>query len=282
MYQSSPSPTCPRASASTSSAGKKLTFFNVSPVAILALALVAGSAHAQMFKCVLPGGKVEYRGSACDDVRQDTPIHGAISNVPAMPQRDIEQATRAQPAPAGPSMTIIGGEQRRGVPTDRDVKNLETSASSVTMGQKEKRFLQDEVRRAKLARDGGTAYSENDKRELEHLRSLQTSADLQARERARRQAEQIHIRTGDPLLAEDVRLARQAEQEHDDARQAAAEEERKERVRRAALAPRQLVNCDRSGCWDNTGARYNRAGGGTFFRSDGKYCMPMAGGVTCN
>jgi hypothetical protein len=236
-------------------------------IAILCFLLVANAAHAQMFKCVLPGGKVEYRGSACDDAKQDTPIHGSVSNVPAMPRQDIRRAV-VPTEPSGPTMTVIGGE-KPGIPSEREIKNLETSASSRTLSQKEKKFMQDEVRRAKLARENGAEYTDRDKNDLDYLRSSQTRVDPADRERARQRAEEIHMRAGGDAVREDVTATRQAEQARSAARRAAAQNQG------------QLVNCDPNGCWDTNGVRYDRAGGGNFTRSDGKFCTPIAGGVNC-
>lgn len=47
--------------------------------------------------------------------------------------------------------------------------------------------------------------------------------------------------------------------------------------------PAGLHGCNRSGCWDSGGNRYNRAGNsGNFFRSDGKFCTASGNTLICN
>ncbi|RYG08797.1 MAG: hypothetical protein EON92_15885 [Burkholderiales bacterium] len=62
----------------------------------------------------------------------------------------------------------------------------------------------------------------------------------------------------------------------------ASERMREERDDRAARAPTHLVNCNGAGCWDTQGTRYNRAAGGNFHRSDGKFCTRAGPNVMCN
>lgn len=64
-------------------------------------------------------------------------------------------------------------------------------------------------------------------------------------------------------------------------RAARAEEARQRMV---ANGPRNISSCDKTGCWDTSGARYNRTGadGRTLWRSDGKYCRADRDTLTCN
>lgn len=69
------------------------------------------------------------------------------------------------------------------------------------------------------------------------------------------------------------------------ARRRAADERARqaELERRRPPAPSIVSNCDRGGCWDNAGNRYNRAGDGSnFWRSDGKFCRPQGNTFSCN
>lgn len=45
--------------------------------------------------------------------------------------------------------------------------------------------------------------------------------------------------------------------------------------------PSPITSCDRSGCWDGAGNRYN-GNGSTFFRTDGKTCQKMGSMMQCN
>lgn len=46
--------------------------------------------------------------------------------------------------------------------------------------------------------------------------------------------------------------------------------------------PSPLVNCDPAGCWDTSGRRLTDTGGGTFHRSDGKFCIGAGSNVICH
>lgn len=43
-----------------------------------------------------------------------------------------------------------------------------------------------------------------------------------------------------------------------------------------------VASCDRGGCWDTSGNRYNSGAGGTMFRSDGKACTKNGSQFQCN
>lgn len=49
----------------------------------------------------------------------------------------------------------------------------------------------------------------------------------------------------------------------------------------AKPSPSVITSCDRGGCWDNVGNRYN-GGGQTKFRSDGKTCQMIGNMMQCN
>lgn len=46
--------------------------------------------------------------------------------------------------------------------------------------------------------------------------------------------------------------------------------------------PSTITSCDRGGCWDNVGNRYNSGGGNTMFRNDGKTCQKVGNTLNCN
>lgn len=58
------------------------------------------------------------------------------------------------------------------------------------------------------------------------------------------------------------------------------------RRRAAAEAARQaapqLASCDRAGCWDTNGARYNRVAGGNLLGPDGRFCVRAGNTFSCN
>lgn len=67
--------------------------------------------------------------------------------------------------------------------------------------------------------------------------------------------------------------------------QAKTEKDVRRAARRQAAAshPTMITNCDRAGCWDTGGNRYNNAAGsGNFFRQDGRACRTVGNQVQCN
>lgn len=243
---------------------------------LAAAVLIVGPANAQgLNKCLNAAGRAEYTDKPCPTHTDRAAMTGGtVSDVQALPKSEINKAMSAarreqSQAPAGP--VVIGGGVRR-APTAQEIKNMETSASSVTISAKERQFLQDEVRRAKQAQRDGAGYSEQERKALDFARSSQTRVDPADREKARREAEAIHLRSGSQAVRDDVAATKRAEEERAAAHRGAA-----------AAAPRTLTNCDGAGCWDTSGARYTRAAGGNFTRNDGKFCTPSGGGMlNCN
>lgn len=249
---------------------KNLKVWNRAQFFVMAvLAFGTGAVQAQMFKCVGPGGKVEYRGSPCEDARHERGLSGGtISGVDAMSQKEIQRAQRANPAPRQPQAVIIGGQAKG--PSAQDIKNMEAAATSVTMDPKARKFLEAEVRRAKEAQRRGGDYTAEDWADLKEAQRAQNRIDDRDRKKARRDGEDIHLGAGSDAVKAGILQEREAE-----AARAAA--------RRAAAVPLQLTNCDAGGCWDTSGNRYNRAAGaGNFFRQDGKSCTTVADRVRCD
>jgi hypothetical protein len=137
------------------------------------------------------------------------------------------------------------------------------SASSKTLSPKERAFLQDELRRAKAARDSGAAYSERQLHELNDAASAQSRVDHNERAAARRDAEAVHLESGTPGVKASILQQREIEAE------------RRRRI---------VTNCDASGCWDAAGTRYIGAGGGFLFTrtSDGRQCRKIGPRMECD
>jgi hypothetical protein len=247
--------------------------------ALILLLAISAAAHAQTFKCTTSAGKIEYRQSACEDLRQERPITGGTtSGIDAISRRDVQraQAIEANERAQAAANVAAQQEQARALtnrpPSDQEVHNLEVSGSSRTIGKKERDFLQGEARRARAAQVEGS-YSERDRAQLESAQKAQNNLNPMERERARRDAESVHLRAGSPSVRTEIIMDRQAADARANARRAAA----------AHNAGRSLTNCDSAGCWDTSGNRYSRsAGAGNFFRQDGRACRTTAGQVHCD
>ena len=119
--------------------------------------LFALPATAQMmFKCVNPAGGIEYRGSPCEGSTRDTPmVGGSYSKVDGMSQQEIQRTLRPT---VETTQQYQSGQQATGgrVPSQQDIKNMETSASSMTLSKRDKMIRQAEIEAAKDRRVGGS------------------------------------------------------------------------------------------------------------------------------
>jgi hypothetical protein len=228
---------------------------------VLAIVFAAGAAEAQLHKCVV-NGKVEYRDSACDDLKQRAPVGGNVSNVDAMSRSDVnrvKEETRREMRQQ-PTAAVIGGGATANI-SEQDIKNLETKASSKYISQKERDFLLDEARRARAAREGEGSHTKED------AERLQRSQRWTENEKDRRDAEDIHLRKGSPARQAEVLQTRQIQADRENARRAAA--------------GRVITSCDAGGCWGADGLRYNGQAG-MYTRSDGATCRKVANQMQCN
>lgn len=100
-----------------------------------------------------------------------------------------------------------------------ELRDIETQASSRTLGEAERRFLQDELRRALQCRKGQGRYSAEDWRVSREARDAQSRSDPRDRLAARERAEAMHS-AADPFegdriaarrLQEDAQRERQRE-----------------------------------------------------------------------
>jgi hypothetical protein len=165
------------------------------------------------------------------------------------------QAERpAQPNPRSTPATAV-------CPSPLDIRNLEASAASVTVGRPEREFLRDEVRRARACATAGGSYTAQDWKRIREGQAAQQSVSPQRRKAQRRIVEDIH------------------------ASASPAERERVLGERAAAIArgSNAITECDGIGCWDSDGVRYNRvAGNAQFVREDGIPCRAVANRMECN
>ena len=85
--------------------------------ALLGAALAAGSAQAQLFKCVNSAGRTVYQDAPCDDKEKQTSIRAPAASAPApaaAPKADAKPGAvpvpASAPAPSGPSaVDVVAG-----------------------------------------------------------------------------------------------------------------------------------------------------------------------------
>lgn len=223
---------------------------------LVLLSVLAAPVHAA-YKCTGADGKVQYTETPC-------PAGTTGSEVRLQPNTMDSSGTRAQPAPQSerPAQANLQAPAGAAVcPSPLDIRNLETTASSVALGRMEREFFRDEVRRARACGAAGNSYTADDWRRIKDGQSAQSNVNPQQRRAERRTVEDIHA------------SAAPAERQRILAERAAA----------VARGPNAIAECDGSGCWDGEGVRYNRAPGNErFVREDGALCRAVDNRMRCN
>ncbi|WP_343604092.1 hypothetical protein [Roseateles sp.] len=189
--------------------------FRLIATALLCFAGAITTAQAQVWKCTIDG-KVQYSDQPCPAKGEAMTSRSLQSNVidTSADRAAIERAKAAaaeqQAATATPSAAPVAPANV--CPSDRDIAGMETKASSISLSPEAKRFVQDEIRRARQCQKGQGKYSAADwtvsKQAVDAQSSLTGGPD------ARRRAEAVHS-AADP--AEGDRIARQREAEEREA-----------------------------------------------------------------
>lgn len=155
-------------------------------------------------------------------------------------------------------------------PSERDIKNMETSANSVTIGRKEKAFLQDEVRRARQCAKGQGNYDQGDWKQLKEAHRDQNSLTGGAAARAR--AESIHS-AADPYESERIAAQRRREQLQ------------RERYRHNAAPhsspPGLIYKCQADKCYGTDGFYHRRGDTNKFTSPNGRPCRQIGNRMEC-
>jgi hypothetical protein len=230
-------------------------------------------AQGQKYKCAGKDGKIEFSNMACA-------TNTAASTVTVKPnsidssgmreqsqkaldrrQQEVDQAESARRYQG--SAGAAGNE----CPSELELRNMETQAASVTLGKKEREFLQDEIRRAMQCRSGQGNCTAKHWQQSQEARAAQNSLTDRAGGRGR--AEAMHG-LADPAEAERIRAARAADEQQRAARQGA----------RAPESPIQATRCSGESCWSNDGTRYKSTGGGWYSGPQGS-CRKVGNTLQC-
>ena len=244
-------------------------------LAIFATLFAVTAQSAQVWKCK-DGDRVIFSDAPCPatgkqlEARQ---LQGNVVQSEPVPARseEFDSQSGSSRRRDGASRNSDASNSGNVCPSDLEIRNLETKASSITLGRREKSFLDDELRRARQCRKGQGSYSAEDWQTSRDAQNAQNN--LTGREAARRKAEGMHS-AADPV--EGDRIANRRAQE--EAARAAAEAARRQRA--ADMAARIVTSCDAAGCW-TPGGRYNRAPGSNTFFGPGGTCQLSNGQMTC-
>lgn len=251
----------------------------MSPLQFFALVLVVLTtlSHAQVYKCTGPGGQVTYADAPCGAGARTLSREALESNtLDASGLRERARAEREAPAPvpAATAMSSGGGI----CPDPLEIRNLETSASSSQLQDREREFLWAELRRARACTREGGRYTADDWRALREAQAAQTAGDPVVREAARRRAEGIHASAASAQEQQRMLVDRQVEAQRESGGGTTVI---LRRPPRPVVQPE--MDCRGTVCTDGRGARYDRQPDGSLMRrQDQASCTEVRGQLRCS
>jgi len=156
----------------------------------LALCLAVSGAWAQqVWKCEV-AGKVNFSDKPCPTAGQPVSQRSMQPNVvDAIKPEVVHEAMGRTPAASAPLPLLPVGNI---CPGDGEIRGMETRANSTSLGDAERQFMQDEVRRARQCRSGQGRYTEVDWAISREAQAAQTQISDRARLDARVRAEGMH------------------------------------------------------------------------------------------
>jgi flagellar biosynthesis GTPase FlhF len=129
-------------------------------LSIALAALLAGFAHAQVYKCPGPNGQTIFSQAPCTDgslVDRRKPTSTTEQAARAQQRKQQFDPSTAQPEQAPAPQRVAAPND---CPDDQQYRNLQTSASSVTVSKAEQQKRQVEVEAAARCRANRTSFSE--------------------------------------------------------------------------------------------------------------------------
>lgn len=241
-------------------------------LAAAALATVLAPAEAQVYKCADASGQLRYSDQPCPggQTLDRSRLNANTMDGTYLRQKAAEQ--RAATSDAARSTAAKRPETAQGgvCPDERQIRNMETTLSSISLGQQEKQFMAAEVRRSRACNVERSNYSATNWKQIFELHAEQRSLKAEDRARARQLAESIHA-----AAASDRENARMQTDQMERAQRAAARREAAQQQ-----APKQIASCDAGGCWTTSGERLNRVGT-QLLRSNGRPCVATGQTLVC-
>ena len=182
-------------------------------VFFLLMAGLGTAAQAQVWKCKQRDGGVSFSDVPCPGAGEPVEQRRLQSNVADAPRLPPPENKPAASGPAQPPANDCPG--------DLELRNMETRANSTSLGDRERAFMQDEIRRVRQCRKGQGRYTAEDWALSRQAQEAQSSSNA---EKERLRAEGMHS-AADPLEGE--RIVRQRESEALAARNQARMERRR-------------------------------------------------------
>lgn len=174
----------------------------------LALCLAAAGAAAQpVWKCDM-GGKVVFSDKPCPQAGQPVSERALQPNVVDGVKPETVRAVLAPASAPPPAAAPAAGNS---CPGDGELRGMETRANSTTLGDAERRFMQDEVRRVRQCRNGQGRYRDADWAISRQAQAAQSQLSDRERRDARVRAEDMHA-AADPDEGDRIARRRIAEE----------------------------------------------------------------------
>lgn len=170
------------------------------------LLLSTGAGAQQVWKCEV-NGKVNFSDKACPQAGQPVAERSLRPNMVEAIKPEVVDAAMGR-APAASTPPPAAGNV---CPGDSEIRGMETRANSTTLGDAERQFLQDEVRRVRQCRAGQGRYREADWVISREAQAAQTQIGDRARHDARLRAEAMHS-AADPDEGDRITRRRIAEE----------------------------------------------------------------------
>ncbi len=172
----------------------------------LSLAMSAASAQ-QVWRCEVDG-KVNFSDKPCPQAGKPVAERSLRPNVVDAIKPELVDAAMGRGAASAPAAAPTPGNA---CPGDGELRGMETRAGSTTLGEPERQFLQDEVRRARQCRAGQGRYRDADWDISREAQAAQTQFSDRVRLAARERAESMHS-AADPVEGDRIARRRLAEE----------------------------------------------------------------------
>lgn len=172
----------------------------------LALVMCLGLSTAwaqQVWKCEV-AGQVRFSDKPCPDSGRPVSERSLQPNVVDSLKPEVVRSALGQAASASAASAPLA-PAGNACPGDGELRDMQTRANSTTLGDAERQFMQDEVRRAGQCRSGKGRYTEADWGVSRRAQAAQSNLSDRDRRDARLRAEAMHT-AADPEEGE--RIAR--------------------------------------------------------------------------
>ncbi len=276
----------------------KPTFGIVTTLVVTLLSSAPAFPSDTAYRCVERNGQIMFSDVPCPASASQQSVISTVPVTKGMGGHEYRQLRnmRAIRGEREPQRSVVRRTQTSGgyeqsprtsnCPSEQDIANLETKASSITLDAKSRSFLIAEIRRARACSVEGGRYTQDDWDRINTGIANQRRINRADREIARRTAEDTHLISASP--AEQQRMQADADREAmieaaSIRAEAQAEADRRRQAEQIehGSSSRFISHCSGGSCFDNQGNRYRDAGGGQQRGPGGTLCQRMGNMVHC-